>query len=127
MKHLCVHINDNQSVSYTDNSYFHKPHRIDKIVGVNQQFGVKFELKTKIINFHIQRNIQLEVTNNSKLKLVMKRKDPNSPKKLFATPNITGVWEIRTNPLEHSYYGITIKADQNQMTSRIIAYIIKNW
>jgi hypothetical protein len=56
----------------------------------------------KIADFHVQRNIELEVTNNSKSKLVMKCKDSNCPWRMYAKPNITGIWEIRTNPLEHS-------------------------
>jgi hypothetical protein len=57
MKHLCAQCNDNQPMSYVDNPYFHKPPRNDKIFSVGQQFGAKFELKTKIIDFHIQQNI----------------------------------------------------------------------
>jgi hypothetical protein len=45
---------------------------------------------------------------------------------MYATPNITGIWEIRTNPLEHSYFGSATKADHSQLTSRMIADIVKN-
>jgi hypothetical protein len=37
-----------------------------------------------------------------------------------------GIWEIRTNPLEHSYFGSATKADHSQLTSRLIAEIIQN-
>jgi hypothetical protein len=40
--------------------------------------------------------------------------------------NITGIWEIRINPLEHSYFDSVIRVDHSQMTSRMIADIIKN-
>jgi hypothetical protein len=80
----------------------------------------------KIVDFHVQRNIELEVTNNSKSKLVMKYKDSNCPWRMYATPNITGIWEIRTNPLEHSYFDSATRADHSQMTSRMIADIVKN-
>jgi hypothetical protein len=67
------------SMPYADDSYFHKPPRIDEQFGVGQQFSTKSELKLKIIDFHVQQNIELEITNNSKSKLVMKCKDSNCP------------------------------------------------
>jgi hypothetical protein len=45
---------------------------------------------------------------------------------MYVTPNITGIWEIITNPLEHSCFGSTTWADHSQMTSRMIADIVKN-
>jgi hypothetical protein len=45
---------------------------------------------------------------------------------MYATPNITGIWEIKTNPLEYSYFGSATRADHSLMTSRMIADIIKN-
>jgi hypothetical protein len=45
---------------------------------------------------------------------------------MYATSNITGIWEIRTNPLEHSCFGSVTKADHSQLTSRMIADIVKN-
>jgi hypothetical protein len=80
----------------------------------------------KITYFHVQRNIELEVTNSSKLKLVMKCKDSNCPWRMYVTPNITSTGEIRTNPLEHSYVDSATRADHSQLTSRMIAYIVKN-
>jgi hypothetical protein len=80
----------------------------------------------KITDFHVQRNIELEVTNNSKSNLVMKYKDSNCPWRMYATPNITGIWEIRTNPLEHSYFGSATRADHSQLTSRLIVDIVQN-
>jgi hypothetical protein len=62
---------------YADKSYFYKPPRIDEQFGVGQQFSTKSKLKVKIADFYVQRNIELEVTNNSKSKLVMKYKDSN--------------------------------------------------
>jgi hypothetical protein len=111
---------------YADEPYFRKPPRIDEQFGVGQQFSTKSELKVKIANFYFQRNIELEVTNSSKLKLVMKYKDSNYPWRMYFTPNITGIWEIRTNPLKHSYFGSATRADHNQMTSRMITDIVKN-
>jgi hypothetical protein len=80
----------------------------------------------KITDFHVQRNIELEVTNNSKSNLVMKYKDSNCPWRMYATPNIMGIWEIRTNPLEHSYFGSATRADHSQLTSRLIVDIVQN-
>jgi hypothetical protein len=37
-----------------------------------------------------------------------------------------GIWEIKINPLEHSYFGSATRADHSQMTSRMIADIVKN-
>jgi hypothetical protein len=45
---------------------------------------------------------------------------------MYVTSNITGIWEIRTNPLELSYFGSATKADHSQMTSRMITDIVKN-
>jgi hypothetical protein len=56
----------------------------------------------------------------------MKHKDSNCPRRVYATPNITGIWKIRTNPLEHSYFGSATRADHSQMTFRMIADIVKN-
>jgi hypothetical protein len=53
-------------MSYADEFYFRKPPRIDEQFGVDHQFSTKLELKVKIVDFHIQRNIELEVTNSSK-------------------------------------------------------------
>jgi hypothetical protein len=78
-------------MSYADKPYFRKPHRIDEQFDVGQQFITKSELKVKITYFHVQRNIELEVTNSSKLKLVMKYKYSNCPWRMYATPNITGI------------------------------------
>jgi hypothetical protein len=66
-------------MSYADEPYFRKPSRIDEQFGVCQQFSTKSELKVKIVDFHVQRNIELEVINNSKSKLVMKCIDSNCP------------------------------------------------
>jgi hypothetical protein len=64
---------------YADDPYFHKSPRIDEQFDVGQQFSIKLELKLKITDFHVQRNIKLKVTNSSKLKLVIKCKDSNCP------------------------------------------------
>jgi hypothetical protein len=88
-------------MSYADGPYFHKPPRIDEQFGVGQQFSTKLELKLKITDFHVQRNIELYVTNCSKSKLVMKCKDSNCL--CSAT-----------------------RADHSQMTFRMIIDIIKN-
>jgi hypothetical protein len=80
----------------------------------------------KIADFHVQRNIELEITNSSKSKLVMKYKDSNCPWRIYAIPNITGIWEIRTNTLEHSCFGSATRADHSQLTSRLIADIVQN-
>jgi hypothetical protein len=45
---------------------------------------------------------------------------------MYATPNITGIWEIRINPLEHSYFGSATRADHSQLTSRLIVDIVQN-
>jgi MuDR family transposase len=82
-------------MSYADEPYFHKPPRIDKQFGVGQQFSTKLELKVKIPDFHVQQNIELEVTNSSKTKLVMKCKDSNCSWRMYVTYNITGIWEIK--------------------------------
>jgi MuDR family transposase len=111
---------------YEDDPYFRKPPRIDEQFGVGQQFSTKLELKMKIADFHVQRNIELEVTNNSKSKLVMKCKDSNCPWRIYATPNITDIWEIKINHLKHPCFGSAIRTDHSQMTSRMIADIVKN-
>jgi hypothetical protein len=80
----------------------------------------------KIADFHVQRNIELEITNSSKSKLVMKYKDSNCPWRIYAIPNITGIWEIRTNTLEHFCFGSATRADHSQLTSRLIADIVQN-
>jgi hypothetical protein len=126
MNHLCAQFADNMPMSYADDPYFHKPPRINEQFSVDQQFSTKSELKLKIANFHFQRNIKLDVTNNRKSKLVMKYKDSNCPWRMYITPNITDIWEIRTNPLEHSYFGNATKDNHSQMTSRMITNIIKN-
>jgi MuDR family transposase len=77
-------------MSYVDESYFRKLPRIDIQFGVGQQFSTKSELKVKIPDFHVQRNLELEVINSSKSKLVMKYKDSNCPWRMYVTPNITG-------------------------------------
>jgi hypothetical protein len=53
-------------MSYTNDPYFHKPPRIDEQFGIGQQLSTKSELKLKIVDFYVQRNIYLEVTNNNK-------------------------------------------------------------
>jgi hypothetical protein len=80
----------------------------------------------KIVDFYVQRNIELEVTNSSKSKLVMKYKDSNCPWSMYATPNITGIWEVRTNLLEHFCFDSATRTNHSQMTSRMIVDIVKN-
>jgi MuDR family transposase len=87
IKYPCAQFADNTLISYADEPYFRKPSRIDEQFGVGQQFSTKSKLKVKIANFHVQRNIELEVTNSSKIKLVMKCKDSNCPWRIYATPN----------------------------------------
>jgi hypothetical protein len=77
-------------MSYANDLYFRKSPRIDEQFGVDQQFSTKSELKLKIADFHVQWNIKLEVTNNSKLKLVMKYKDSNFSWRMYATPPHNG-------------------------------------
>jgi hypothetical protein len=57
MKHLCALFGGNQLMSYVDKSYFSKPSGINGIFDGGQQFVAKSEFKTKIVYFHIQRNI----------------------------------------------------------------------
>jgi hypothetical protein len=45
---------------------------------------------------------------------------------MYVTPNITGIWDIKTNLFEHSYFGSATKTDHSQMTSKMIAHIVKN-
>jgi hypothetical protein len=45
---------------------------------------------------------------------------------MYVTPNIMGIWEIKKNPLEHSYFGSATRADHGQLTSRLIADNVKN-
>jgi hypothetical protein len=71
MKHLCAQFTDNTSILYADDIYFRKPPRIDEQFSVGQQFSTKSELKLKITDFHVQRNIKLEITNSTKSKLVI--------------------------------------------------------
>jgi MuDR family transposase len=73
------------------NLIFCKPPRIDEQFGVGQQFSTKSELELKIIDFYFQRNIELEVINSSKSKLVMKCKNFNCPWRMYVTPNITDI------------------------------------
>jgi hypothetical protein len=68
----------------------------------------------------------LKVINCNKLKLVITYKDSNCPERLCVTPNITDIWEIIINPLEHSYFGSATRADHDQINSRMIVNIIKN-
>jgi hypothetical protein len=56
----------------------------------------------------------------------MKCKDSNCPWRMYATPNITGIWEIKINLIEHFYFGIATRVDHSQMTFRMIADIVKN-
>jgi hypothetical protein len=44
---------------------------------------------------------------------------------MYATPNITGIWDIIINMLEHSCFGNATRADHSQMTFRMIADIVK--
>jgi hypothetical protein len=78
-------------MSYIDDPYFCKSSKIDEQFGVSQQFSTKSELKLKIVDFHVERNIELKVTNSNKSKLVMTCKDSNCPMRLYDTPNITGI------------------------------------
>jgi hypothetical protein len=73
-------------MSYADEPYFHKPPRIKKIFGASQQFVAKSELKTKIIYFHLQQNIQLEMINSCKSNLDMKCKGPIIPEYYLLHP-----------------------------------------
>jgi hypothetical protein len=53
-------------------------------------------------------------------------KDSNCPLRMYVTPNIMGIWDIRTNPFKHSCFGSATRTDHSQMTFRMIADIIKN-
>jgi MuDR family transposase len=98
-----------------------KPPRIDEQFGVGQKFSTKSELKVKITDFHVQRNIELEVTNSSKSNLVMKCKDSNCPWRIYTTPNIKDIWEIRTNSLEHSYFDSATRANHKSIFTTLIS------
>jgi MuDR family transposase len=98
---------------YADDLYFRKPSRIDEQFGIGQQFSTKSELKLKITDFHVQRNIELEVTNSNKSKLVMKCKDSNCSWRMYVTPNIMDIWDIRINPFEYFYFGSATRADHS--------------
>jgi hypothetical protein len=70
-------------ISYADDPYFCKLPRIDEQFGAGQQFSTKSELKLKIVDFYVQRNIKLKITNNNKSKLVMICKYFNYPWKIY--------------------------------------------
>jgi hypothetical protein len=91
MKHLCTQFADNTPMSYADEPFFtNYLELMNNLLSVSN-FVQKSELKMKIADFYVQRNIELEVTNSSKSKLVMKYKDSNCPWRMYATPNITGI------------------------------------
>jgi hypothetical protein len=56
----------------------------------------------------------------------MKCKDSNFPWRMYVTPDITGIWKIRINPLEHSYFDSATRTYHSQLTFRMIIDIIKN-
>jgi hypothetical protein len=68
----------------------------------------------------------LEVTNNSKLKLVMKCKDSNCSWKMYVTPNITNIWEIIRNLVEHYYFDSATRADHTLVHRYCIQHITQN-
>jgi hypothetical protein len=39
---------------------------------------------------------------------------------------MTDIWEIRTNPFEHSYFRSATRANHSHLTFRMIADIVKN-
>jgi MuDR family transposase len=79
------------SFHQSGNEAFCKPSKIDEQVSVGQQFSIKSELKLKITDFYVQRNIELEVIDSNKSKLVMKCKDSNCPWRMYVTLNITDI------------------------------------
>jgi hypothetical protein len=45
---------------------------------------------------------------------------------MYVTLNIMDIWKIKINSLEHFYFGSATREDHNQMTSKMIADIVKN-
>jgi hypothetical protein len=45
---------------------------------------------------------------------------------MYVIPNLTDIWEIKINSLEHSYFGSATRTDHSQMNSKMMAYIVKN-
>jgi hypothetical protein len=99
---------------------------LDMEFQAGQQFVSKTELKNKLAAFHIEHNMQSEVVNSNRNMLIVKCKNENCLWRLYAKTNMTGSWEVSTNPYEHSCYGSATALDHNMMTARLIADTIRN-
>ena len=125
MKHPCTSFNENSEGPYADEPYYRKPRRLDEELGEGQLFETKKHLIAKLAEFHISRNMAIEVKQSSKTKYVVECKDECCPWRVYARVIDSGAWMICTNPLEHCCYGSATQRDHNQMTARVIADIIK--
>lgn len=70
--------------------------------------------------------MQLEVVNSNRNLLIMKCKDESCRWRLYAKTNMTGSWEVVTNPLLHSCYDSATILDHHMMTARLITNIIRD-
>ena len=125
MKHPCPSFNDDSEGPYADNPYYRKPRRLDEEFGEGQIFQTKKDLIGKLVSFHISRNMAIEVKKSNKTIYVVECKNEICPWWLYARVIDSGAWMISTNPLEHCCYGSATRTDHGQMTSHVIADIIK--
>ena len=125
MKHPCPSFNDDSEGPYADDPYYRKPRRLDEEFGEGQIFQTKKDLIGKLASFHISRNMAIEVKKSNKSMYVVECKNEICPWRLYARVTDSGVWMISTNPLEHCCYGSATRTDHGQMTSHVIADIIK--
>jgi hypothetical protein len=63
MRYPCIQFNNDERFSFADGPFYSKLARIDEQFCESQQFESKAQLKIKLVEFHIEQNMKLEVQN----------------------------------------------------------------
>ena len=125
LQHPCRQFRDDEPMPVADEPYYRKPIRSDAEFFIGQQFPSKKQLKIKLAEFHLPKNISLETINSNKTIYVVKCKDPNCLWRLYARVNSTGTWQISTMGEDHDCYGSATRLDHEQLTAKLVADTIR--
>ena len=124
VRHPVASFNDTSAFQEADVSFFGRAQHSDVVLAEKKEFSCKNALKDAIAKYHLSENIEVKCTDSGRSKMIYKCKDTRFTWRLYATSSFFGSrWVIKTLLEPHTS---TNRTDHAQLTTRLIANIIKD-
>ena len=124
-RHPVENFNDISAFQEADIAYFGLPRVFENELSEGQIFASRTELKKKISEFHVSKNIECRWEKSEPSRMIVKCKDNCCDFRLFAKPQGIGdAWVIKKCHFPHSCRTPASRTDHAQLTASIITDII---